>query len=90
MFQVNPPYFVPLVEIVPGPWTLPEVSQQTRTLLESVGQAPVTLSKECPGFALNRIQYSIINECWCMYKVSLCILNNMFFISFKYSFNLAV
>ncbi|KAI8791880.1 lambda-crystallin homolog [Biomphalaria glabrata] len=65
---VNPPYFVPLVEIVPGPWTLPEVSQQTRTLLESVGQAPVTLSKECPGFALNRIQYSIINECWCMYK----------------------
>ncbi|CAL1539451.1 unnamed protein product [Lymnaea stagnalis] len=65
---VNPPYFVPLVEIVPGPWTLPEVTAKTRALLEAVGQSPVTLSKEVPGFALNRIQYSIINECWNMYK----------------------
>ncbi|KAH9524974.1 Crystallin, lambda 1 [Bulinus truncatus] len=65
---VNPPYFVPLVEIVPGPWTLQEVTDNTKTLMESVGQSPVTLSKEVPGFALNRIQYSIINECWNMYK----------------------
>ncbi|CAG5128965.1 unnamed protein product [Candidula unifasciata] len=65
---VNPPYFIPLVEIVPGPWTLPEVTAKTRTLLEAVGQSPVTLSREVPGFALNRIQYSIINECWNMYK----------------------
>uniref|UniRef100_A0A0B7AUV1 3-hydroxyacyl-CoA dehydrogenase NAD binding domain-containing protein n=1 Tax=Arion vulgaris TaxID=1028688 RepID=A0A0B7AUV1_9EUPU len=65
---VNPPYFIPLVEIVPGPWTLPEVTAKTKSLLEAVGQSPVTLSHEVPGFALNRIQYSIINECWNMYK----------------------
>jgi len=65
---VNPPYFIPLVEIVPGPWTLPEITNKARSLLESVGQSPVTLSKEVAGFALNRIQYSIINECWSMYK----------------------
>ncbi|BFZ10216.1 hypothetical protein BsWGS_13255 [Bradybaena similaris] len=65
---VNPPYFIPLVEVVPGPWTLPEVTAKTRVLLEAVGQSPVTLSREVPGFALNRIQYSIINECWNMYK----------------------
>lgn len=69
--QVNPPYFIPLVEVVPGPWTLPEVTARTRVLLEAVGQSPVTLSREVPGFALNRIQYSIINECWNMYKVKL-------------------
>ncbi|XP_005112621.1 lambda-crystallin homolog [Aplysia californica] len=68
---VNPPYFIPLVEIVPGPWTLPEVTAKTRSLLESVGQSPVTLSKEVAGFALNRIQYSIINECWSMFKEGL-------------------
>nr|KAG5711006.1 hypothetical protein BaRGS_013740 [Batillaria attramentaria] len=36
--------------------------------MEKVGQSPVTLKKEVPGFALNRIQYAIINECWNMYK----------------------
>ncbi|KAK3770416.1 hypothetical protein RRG08_012159 [Elysia crispata] len=65
---VNPPYFIPLVEIVPGPWTLPDVTAKCRALMELVGQSPVTLSREVAGFALNRIQYSIINECWNMYK----------------------
>ena len=69
-FQVNPPYFIPLVEIVPGPWTAPDVLDKTRTIMEKVGQSPVTLKKEVPGFALNRIQYAIINECWNMLKVT--------------------
>lgn len=29
-----------------------------------VGQKPVVLSREIEGFALNRIQYAILNECW--------------------------
>lgn len=53
---VNPPYFVPLVEIVPAPWTDPAVAKKTREIMEEVGQSPVSLSKEVPGFALNRIQ----------------------------------
>jgi len=61
---VNPPYFVPLVEIVPAPWTRPEVVAFTRSILEEIGQAPVTLSSEVPGFSLNRIQYVVLNECW--------------------------
>ncbi|RUS83206.1 hypothetical protein EGW08_009017 [Elysia chlorotica] len=68
---VNPPYFIPLVEIVPGPWTLPDVTATCRALMELVGQTPVTLSREVAGFALNRIQYAIINECWNMYKANL-------------------
>lgn len=61
---VNPPYYVPLVEIVPAPWTKPEVAVRTRELMEEIGQKPVSLSREIEGFALNRIQYCILNEVW--------------------------
>ncbi|XKL59697.1 hypothetical protein PGB90_000713 [Kerria lacca] len=61
---VNPPYFVPLVEIIPAPWTTIEITKRTRDLMDEVGQSPVVLNREVPGFALNRIQYAIINECF--------------------------
>lgn len=61
---VNPPYYVPLVEIVPAPWTDPAVVSRTRELMKEIGQKPVALKKEIAGFALNRIQYALINECW--------------------------
>ncbi len=61
---VNPPYFVPLVEIVPAPWTSPTVVEKTFDLMKELGQSPVKLNKEVPGFALNRIQYAILNECF--------------------------
>lgn len=32
--------------------------------MELVGQVPVSLAKELPGFVLNRIQYAILNEYW--------------------------
>ncbi|XP_014251952.1 lambda-crystallin homolog isoform X2 [Cimex lectularius] len=65
---VNPPYFVPLVEIVPAPWTEPSVTKKTKEIMTEIGQAPVTLNREIPGFALNRIQYVILNECWNLIK----------------------
>ncbi|KAK3589157.1 hypothetical protein CHS0354_018858 [Potamilus streckersoni] len=68
---INPPYFVPLVEIVPAPFTRPEVAQKTRLLMEKIGQSPITLQRESLGFALNRIQYACINECWNMYQTGL-------------------
>ena len=43
--------------------------------MKKIGQSPVTLSREVPGFALNRIQYAIINECWSMYKVRFVMLS---------------
>jgi len=61
---VNPPYYVPLVEIVPSPWTKPELAARTKALMLEVGQKPVVLSREIEGFALNRIQYALLNECW--------------------------
>ncbi|KAJ8667559.1 hypothetical protein QAD02_009222 [Eretmocerus hayati] len=61
---VNPPYYVPLVEIVPAPWTRKEIPEQTKAIMTEIGQAPVVMSREIDGFALNRIQYAILNEAW--------------------------
>lgn len=37
---------------------------QPRFRMTEAGQKPVLLSREIEGFALNRIQYAILNECW--------------------------
>jgi len=59
---VNPPYLVPLVELVGAPWTDPAVVARTRALMERVGQVPVTAFKETKGFVLNRLQAALVAE----------------------------
>nr|CAD7445486.1 unnamed protein product [Timema bartmani]CAD7457377.1 unnamed protein product [Timema tahoe] len=59
---VNPPYYVPLVEVVPAPWTDPSIVPRTRDIMKEIGQVPVCLNRQIEGFALNRIQYVILNE----------------------------
>lgn len=58
----NPPYIVPILEIVPAPWTDKAVIQKTRERLEAMGQAPITLKKEIIGFIMNRLQSPIMHE----------------------------
>uniref|UniRef100_A0A8C8E6Z7 L-gulonate 3-dehydrogenase n=1 Tax=Otus sunia TaxID=257818 RepID=A0A8C8E6Z7_9STRI len=62
--QVNPPYFVPLVEIVPHPETDPSTIESTYALMKKIGQSPVKLNRETEGFVLNRLQYAVISEAW--------------------------
>ncbi|CAB3987100.1 lambda-crystallin-like [Paramuricea clavata] len=69
---VNPPHYVPLVEIVPAPWTESSVVERTRAIMKDIGQAPVTLNKEVNGFLLNRIQYAIIMEGWRLVEDGVC------------------
>ena len=59
---VNPPYLVPLVELVGAPWTSPEAVARTRALMHRVGQVPVTAMKETRGFVLNRMQAALVAE----------------------------
>lgn len=61
---VNPPYLAPMTELVPAPWTSEGTRTRARAIMNEVGQVPVSLTKELPGFVLNRIQYAILNECW--------------------------
>lgn len=58
----NPPYVVPILEIVPAPWTDKAVTQKTRERLEAMGQAPIVLNKEITGFIMNRLQAPILHE----------------------------
>ncbi len=58
----NPPYVVPILELVPAPWTDKAVVQKTRARLEEMGQAPITLNKEVTGFIMNRLQSPILHE----------------------------
>ncbi|XP_058526972.1 lambda-crystallin homolog isoform X2 [Ochotona princeps] len=62
--QVNPPYYVPLVELVPHPETSPATMDRTHALMTKIGQSPVRVLKEVDGFVLNRLQYAIIAEAW--------------------------
>lgn len=64
---VNPPHLVPLVEIVPAPWSNPELVPVLRAFLERVGQRPVVLQRELQGFILNRLQGALLNEAWALY-----------------------
>lgn len=60
----NPPYLTTMVELVPAPWTSAEVQAGARAIMEEVGQRPVSLTRELPGFIFNRMQYALLNECW--------------------------
>ena len=61
-FQLNPPYYIPLVELVPSPWTDPDVVSHTRHMLEELGQSLVTLKKEVLSFIAPRLQNAMIME----------------------------
>jgi 3-hydroxyacyl-CoA dehydrogenase len=65
---VNPPHLVPVVEIVPAPWTTPRVVDEVAELMATVGQAPVRLTREIDGFVLNRLQGVLLNEAWALYE----------------------
>lgn len=58
----NPPYLLPIVEIVPAGWTAPEVVRRVQAFLEDAGQVTVLLNKEIDGFVLNRLQGALLHE----------------------------
>ena len=58
----NPPYLLPLVELVRSEYTSDETVQCMYDLYTSMGKAPAVVQKEAPGFIGNRIQAAIIRE----------------------------
>jgi 3-hydroxyacyl-CoA dehydrogenase len=59
---INPPYLIPAAEVVPAPWTSPEVIERVRALLVSVGQSPMVMKRELDGFIMNRLQGALLEE----------------------------
>ena len=58
----NPPYLLPLVEIVPVARADQDVPETLYTLYESIGKRPVLIEKELPGFVANRLQAALTRE----------------------------
>ena len=59
---MTPPYLVPVVEIVPAPWTDAATVDYAMGLMADIGMQPIRLNKEIFGFVLNRFQVGLINE----------------------------
>jgi 3-hydroxybutyryl-CoA dehydrogenase len=58
----NPPYLIPLVEVVRGEQTSQKVMDLTFDLLRLVGKHPVRVNKDVPGFVGNRLQHALWRE----------------------------
>ena len=58
----NPPYLIPLVEVIRGEDTSDETMDRTLSLLGSVGKHPVRVNKDVPGFVGNRLQHALWRE----------------------------
>lgn len=59
---VNPPYLIPLVEVVRGDDTSQETVDYCVGLLRAVGVEPAVCRKDVPGFVINRLQRVLQNE----------------------------
>lgn len=58
----NPPFLVPLVEVVGTPQTDPAAVERMIALLASVGKTPVHVKRDVPGFVGNRLQHALWRE----------------------------
>ena len=58
----NPPYLMPLVEVVMGRRTVEPVAEQTMDILKRCGKIPVLVRKDTPGQLGNRLQHALVRE----------------------------
>ena len=58
----TPPHLLPVIEVVPTPVTTDAVVQRAFRILREVGQVPVLVRFERPGFVMNRLQVALLTE----------------------------
>jgi 3-hydroxybutyryl-CoA dehydrogenase len=58
----NPPFLIPLVEVVQTEETAPWVIKLTMDLHKAIGKHPVHAKKDVPGFIANRLQHALWRE----------------------------
>ncbi|WOJ91947.1 3-hydroxyacyl-CoA dehydrogenase NAD-binding domain-containing protein [Congregibacter variabilis] len=68
----NPPYLVPLVEVVQAEKTDDVTLARTMALLASVGKEPAHVKKDVPGFVANRLQHALWREAIAMVAEGIC------------------
>lgn len=68
----NPPFLVPLVEVVQGPDTEPATIDRTMSLLTALGKTPVHVRRDVAGFVGNRLQHSLRREAFDLIDKGVC------------------
>jgi|tagenome__1003787_1003787.scaffolds.fasta_scaffold20688866_1 3-hydroxybutyryl-CoA dehydrogenase len=68
----NPPYLIPLVEVIQGERTAPETVTRTMALLEQAGKTPVHVKRDVPGFIGNRLQSALWRQALELVDAGVC------------------
>ena len=68
----NPPYLVPLVEVIQTDGTSPETIATLMDLLTALGKVPVHVKKDVPGFVGNRMQHALWREAIALVAEGVC------------------
>lgn len=68
----NPPYLIPLVEVVPSVETSPSVTATVTDWLTGAGKLPVLVQKDVPGFIGNRLQFALWREALHLIEEGIC------------------
>jgi carnitine 3-dehydrogenase len=58
----NPPHLVPLIEIIGGEKTAPEVVEWALRFFTQLGKKPIRVDKEVTAFLTNRLQFALLRE----------------------------
>jgi 3-hydroxyacyl-CoA dehydrogenase len=64
----NPPYLLPVAEIVPAPFTSDDTVERARIVLAAAGMTPVVVHGEPEGFVFNRLQGALLREAYCLVR----------------------
>jgi carnitine 3-dehydrogenase len=58
----NPPHLVPLIEIIGGEKTAPELVDWALAFFRALGKRPIRVEKEVTAFLTNRLQFALLRE----------------------------
>lgn len=64
----NPPYLLPVIEIVPAAGTNPVMVDRAERLYREAGMRPVRVRREVEGFIFNRLQGALLREAYCLVR----------------------
>ena len=68
----NPPFLVPLVEVIGTEWTTAEAVARTMALHKALGKVPVHVKRDVPGFVGNRLQHALWREAISLVENDIC------------------
>lgn len=69
---MEPPYLVPLVEVIESERSDDAVVARTIAILEAAGKAPVHVRRDIPGFVGNRLQHALWREAMSLVDAGVC------------------